>query len=67
MFLADIAGWESEQLAATTLSWRLELDADGRPRSYTLAWRFPVDGTVLTSTWTTGYRDWRKGAIPPPQ
>jgi serine/threonine protein kinase len=67
VFLADIANWEHEQLAETTLSWQLTLDEADRPRAYSLTWRFPIAGAVLTSTWTTTYSRWRQGSIAPPQ
>ncbi|MEV4101761.1 serine/threonine-protein kinase [Nonomuraea sp. NPDC049649] len=67
LFLQEIANWEREQLARSTLSWRLTLDAADRPRAYTLAWRAPIEGAVLASTWSTTYRRWRAGTITPPQ
>jgi len=67
LFLQEMSNWEHEQLAQSTLSWRLTLDAADRPRAYTLAWRFPMQGVVYSSTWSTTYRRWRAGTITPPQ
>ncbi|MFG3436843.1 protein kinase [Nonomuraea sp. NPDC047897] len=56
-------GWTEEELARTTLTWKTELDADGRPTMFLLSWKYPIEGTVLTSTWQTRYRAWRDGTI----
>ncbi|WP_245899057.1 serine/threonine protein kinase [Nonomuraea indica] len=60
-------GWTEEELARTTLVWKTELDPEDRPTMFLLSWKYPIEGTVLTSTWQTRYRDWRDGAISAPR
>ncbi|MDF2705166.1 MAG: protein kinase [Nonomuraea muscovyensis] len=60
-------GWTEQELDRTTLTWKTELDADDRPTMFLLNWKYPIEGTVLTSTWQTRYRGWRDGTISAPR
>ncbi|MEV4224254.1 hypothetical protein [Nonomuraea sp. NPDC049725] len=58
--LRDIAGgWSRDELARSTLVWTLTLGAHGLPSRFAVEWRAPVQGAVLTSSWTTAYSGWR--------
>ncbi|WP_049570613.1 hypothetical protein [Nonomuraea sp. SBT364] len=62
--LREIAGgWSEEELARSTLVWTVTLGERGLPARFAVEWRAPIQGAVLTSSWTTAYSGWRAGTI----
>ncbi|AQZ68223.1 putative serine/threonine protein kinase [[Actinomadura] parvosata subsp. kistnae] len=52
----------SDGAGASYFSYRLTIDRDNRPTTFTLTWKVPVSGTgTYESDFTTTYRGWRAG------
>ncbi|MFC4116482.1 serine/threonine-protein kinase [Nonomuraea zeae] len=64
--LGDMSGGGAERLKGTRVTWRLELDKRNRPMSFELAWWVAIEGTELSSTFTTTFRNWRDEQITRP-